>query len=1107
VADLSPALGYAELGARSNFSFLDGASHPQELVATAAELGLAGLSICDTNSLAGVVRGHVTAKRLGLPFAVGARLELLDGSRYLAWPTDRTSYGRLTSLLSRGRIASEKGHCELRRPDLLAHAEGLVLAALPPELPDPGFATRLEADARDLQDRLALPLHLAAWCPHLGRDRAQLNHIAELASHAGARLLATNNVRYHRPHRRRLADVVSAIRLTVIIDRLGLAAEPNAERCLKGPAEMARLFPDHPDALAATLDVLDATQGFSLDQLRYEYPDEILEEGRTPQQTLESRAWAAVVERWPEGVSPDIRQRLAHELRLIEQLGYAPYFLTVHEIVRYARSEGILCQGRGSAANSAVCYVLGVTAVDPSKHDLLFERFVSASRGEPPDIDIDFEHERREEVIQHLYQRYGRDRAAICATVIRYRARSAIREVGKALGLSEDITGKLAKGVWGPGREGGVGEVAESEGLDLSDRRLAMAVELAEEIQDFPRHIATHVGGFVITRGLLTELAVVTNAAMQDRTTLEWDKDDIDALGILKVDVLGLGMLSCIRRAFGLLRQHKRLSLDLASLPKDCPATYEMLRRADSVGVFQVESRAQMNMLPRLRPEKFYDLVVEVAIVRPGPIAGDMVHPYLRRKAGKEPVTFPSPAREHGPADELERVLGKTLGVPLFQEQVMRVAIMAAGFSPDEAEQLRRAMATFKMTGGVAAYRERLVAGMVRRGYERAFAEQVLAQIEGFGSYGFPESHAASFAHLVYASAWIKRHHPAIFTCALLNSQPMGFYSPAQLVRDSREHGVLVREADVNASDWDSTLEPEPRSTGGLALRLGLRLVSGLREDEARALLKARRSRNGAPFSSVEDAALRSGMGRRTLEALAGADAFASTGATRRRANCDAAVAAEGPQSLPLFAVAQGTSGAAMASDAPLMPEPDVTLPQQGEGESVVDDYHATGLTLRRHPLAILRPALDRLRLDDTRALASLRHGAKIRLPGIVLIRQRPGTSKGVIFVTVEDEFGTGNLVVFAKVAEEHRRALVGARLLLAEGRVERLEEAVEVAVNHLIVTRLEDRTELLDRLSLVDRGGDWAERSLGRADEVRRPDPGSRRPTATELPPSRDFR
>jgi error-prone DNA polymerase len=1104
-SEASAAPAFAELGAKSNFSFLDGASHPAELVATAKVLGYAGLGLCDTNTLAGVVRGHVAAKEVGLPFVVGCRLLLENGAAYLVWPTCRASYGRLTALLSRGRMSSPKGECRITRGDLIDAAAGWVLAAVPPTEVDASFATHFRQDAADL-GHLALPLMVAASTTLGGGDIRHLDALTRVAEGTHGQLLATGDVRYHVAARRRLADVLTAIRLGRTVDELGFAAEPNSERRPKPLPEIAVRFARHPEAISNTLRVLEAARGFSLDQLRYEYPDEVIEPGRTAMQTLRSRVEEALSRRWTV-VPEEVSSRLEHELRLIDQLGYAPYFLTVHEIVRFARERGILCQGRGSAANSAVCYVLGVTAVDPAKHDLLFERFVSASRNEPPDIDIDFEHDRREEVIQHLYERYGRERAAICGTVIRYRPRSAIREVGKAMGLSEDVTGRLAKASWGLGAEKDLTDLAASEGLDLSDPRLAMTMEIAGELIDFPRHTATHVGGFVITQGPLIELAVVGNAAMDGRTVLEWDKEDIDQLGILKVDVLALGMLSCLRRSFDLLRRHGGPDHDLATLPRECAETYAMLRRADSVGVFQVESRAQMNMLPRLRPEKFYDLVVEVAIVRPGPIAGDMVHPYLRRKAGKEPVTFPSPAREHGPADELERVLGKTLGVPLFQEQVMRVAIVGAGFSPDEADQLRRAMATFKMTGGVAAYRERLVAGMVRRGYERAFSEQVFAQIEGFGSYGFPESHAASFAHLVYASAWIKRHHPAVFTCALLNSQPMGFYSPAQLVRDAREHDVLVREADVNASEWDSTLEPEPRSTGGLALRLGLRLVSGLREDEARALLKARRSRNGAPFSSVEDAALRSGVGRRTLEALAGADAFASTGATRRRASWDAAVAAEGPQSLPLFAVAQGTSGAAMASDAPLMPEPDVALPQQGEGESVVDDYHATGLTLRRHPLAILRPALDRLRLDDTRALASLRHGAKIRLPGIVLIRQRPGTSKGVIFVTVEDEFGTGNLVVFAKVAEEHRRALVGARLLLAEGRVERLDEAVEVTVNHLIVTRLEDRTKLLERLSLVDQGGDWAERSLGRADEVRRPDPGSRRPTATELPPSRDFR
>lgn len=1111
-------IAFAELGARSNFSFLDGASHPEELVQTAQALGLAGLGLCDSNSLAGVVRGHVAAKAAGLRFVVGCRLVLRDGSAWLAWPTDRAAYGRLTALLSHGRMHAPKGECRLGRDDLLAAAEGWVLAAVPPAEPDAAFATRLRADAAALRRRLVLPLLLAAACTYRGDDQRRLDRLAQMAGAAGpacSGLLATNDVRYHHPARWRLADVLTAIRLRTKVDALGYAAEPNAERHLKPPAEVARLFARHPEAVTNTLRVLDACDGFSLDQLRYEYPEEVLEPGRSAQETLEARVAQALAERWPgHGAPGDIRNRLAHELHLIRELGYAPYFLTVHEIVRFARERGILCQGRGSAANSAICYVLGITAVDPAKHDLLFERFVSASRGEPPDIDIDFEHERREEVIQHLYDRYGRDRAAICATVIRYRPRSALREVGKAMGLSEDITARLAKASWGPGREMDLIALAKAEGLDIADARLAMMLELADELLDFPRHLATHVGGFVITRGPLTELAVVTNAAMEGRTVLEWDKDDIDALGILKVDVLGLGMLSCLRRAFDLLRQHARLEFDLASLPRDCPATYAMLRRADSLGVFQVESRAQMAMLPRLRPEKFYDLVVEVAIVRPGPIAGDMVHPYLRRKWGQEPELYPAPAPEHGRPDELKQVLGKTLGVPLFQEQAMRLAIVAAGFTPEEADQLRRSMATFRHAGGVSRYRDKLVKGMVRRGYEPAFAERVFAQIEGFGSYGFPESHAASFAHLVYASAWVKCHHPAVFACALLNSQPMGFYAPAQIVRDAREHGVVVRPVDVNASDWDCTLEPEPTSTGALALRLGLRLVAGLPEAEARAIVAARRARNGAPFGSVEDLAWRTGCGRKTLEALATADAFAGVGAERRRASWEARGVAGGPRDLPLFAIASGTVEAAMADQSPLLPEPTAVLPAQSEGEAVVDDYLATGLTLRQHPLALLRPRLDQLGCADTRRLNTARPGSWLRLPGLVLIRQRPGTAKGIVFLTVEDEHGAGNLVVYPDVAARDRAALVSGRLLLAEGRVEREAERAEVPIIHLIVRRLTDRSDLLD--GLLQEGGTpdgesqardgsldeaaRAERCSGQAEQ------GARPPKA-RLPASRDFR
>ncbi|MFC7477983.1 error-prone DNA polymerase [Dankookia sp. GCM10030260] len=1098
---------FAELSARSNFSFLDGASHPEELVQTAKALGLAGLGICDLNSLAGVVRGHVAAKAVGLTFRVGCRLRLDDGSEWLAWPGSRVAYGRLTALLSRGRMHAPKGECRISRKALLAAAEGWVLAAIPPARADAVDVAQLRRDAAALRDRLALPLLLAAACTFRGDDRHRLDVLTRLAAQTGTRLLATGDVRYHHPDRRRLADVLTAIRLRTTVDALGYAAEANAERHLKPAAEMARLFADHPEALANSLAALEASGGFSLDQLRYEYPDEVLEPGRSPQETLAGRVAAAQAARWPRGTPPGIAERIAHELRLIAELGYAPYFLTVHEIVRFARDHGILCQGRGSAANSAVCYVLGITAVDPAKHDLLFERFVSASRGEPPDIDIDFEHERREEVIQHLYDRYGRERAAICATVIRYRTRSAVREVGKAMSLSEDVTARLAKGSWGPGHEMGLSALAAAEGLDTADPHLAMALELTEEILDFPRHAATHVGGFVITRGPLVELAVVTNAAMEGRTVLEWDKDDIDALGILKVDVLGLGMLSCLRRAFDLLRRHHRLEHDLASLPRDCPATYAMLRRADSLGVFQVESRAQMNMLPRLRPERFYDLVIEVAIVRPGPIQGDMVHPYLRRKWGQEPVRYPSPAPEHGPPDELERVLGKTLGVPLFQEQAMRLAIVAAGFTPEEADQLRRAMATFKLSGGVTRHQERLVEGMVRRGYQRGFAMRVFQQIEGFGGYGFPESHAASFAHLVYASAWVKCHHPAVFACALLNSQPMGFYAPAQIVRDAREHGVAILAIEVNASDWDSTLEPQPASAGGLALRLGLRLVAGLPEAEARAILAARRARNGAPFTSVEEAAWRAGVGRQALEALAGADAFAGTGPSRRRAGWDARGVANGPQDLPLFAVAAGTEAAAMAAQAPLVPEPAVTLPDPTEGEAVVEDYLATGLTLRRHPLALLRPRLEALGCQDTRQLNAQRAGTKLRLPGLVLIRQRPGSAKGVVFLTVEDEHGVANLVVFERIAARDRAALVSGRLLVAEGRVEREVEQAEVPITHLIVERLIDRSDLLSRLAEIDGNTTdqgWTEKTLGRADEVRRPEPGSRPP---KLPGSRDFR
>jgi len=1068
-----------ELAAVSNFSFLEGASHPRELVEQAKALGHAAIGIADRNSFAGLVRGMVAAEQAGIRFVPGVRIGLTDGQDYLAWPTDRAAYGRLSHFLSVARMQAEKGQCDATREGLIAAAEGLVVAICPPEEIDAAFADRVRRDAAALRPRLALPLFVAAQHRFRGDDRKRLDRLAAL----GAPLLAAGGVRFHAPERRRLADVLTAIRLGTTVDALGFAAAPNAEAHLKPEAEMRRLFAGHEDAVDATSRVLVACR-FSLRELAYEYPDEILDPGLTPQETLEKRVREAVAERWEQGAPARVAAQIAHELRLIAELSYAPYFLTVHEIVRFARSQGILCQGRGSAANSAVCYVLGITSVAPDKHDLLFERFISAARDEPPDIDVDFEHERREEVIQHIYQRYGRERAAIAATVIRYRDRSAIREIGKAMGLSEDVTGRLAKSVWGAGAAS-IAEIAADQGLNPEgDPRLAMACELTEELLDFPRHLATHVGGFVITRGRLTELAIVTKAAMIDRHTIEWDKDDIEALRILKVDVLGLGMLSCIRRCFDLIARHGGPRLTLAAVPQDDRATYAMLRRADSLGVFQVESRAQMNMLPRLRPSTFHDLVIEVAIVRPGPIQGDMVHPYLRRKNGEEPVTYPSEA--------LEKVLGKTLGVPLFQEQAMQIAIVGAGFTPTRADELRRAMATFRHVGTIWQFQQEFIEGMARNGYDRDFAERCFRQIEGFGTYGFPESHAAAFAQLVYVSAWLKCHHPAAFACALLNSQPMGFYAPAQIVRDAREHGVEVRPVDVLASDWDCTLED-------VALRLGMRLVNGLARAAADRIVSTR------PATSLPDLIRAAALDRGAVEHLAEADAFRGLGLDRRAALWEAA-AVEAPAPHPADRRSAGTPSLIQ----PDLLEPAARLPTVTAGEATVLDYTATGLSLRRHPLALLRPRLAAEKLADTRRLNAARRGAWLRLPGLVLVRQRPGSAKGVVFFTVEDEWGVANLVLYPDLARQFRAAVVGARLVVAEGRVERVEAAVPII--HLIVRKLIDRSELLADLAALDDTQGRADahdpwtRSLARADEVRRPDLRGDPEPRVKLPASRDF-
>ncbi|WP_299440452.1 error-prone DNA polymerase [uncultured Rhodospira sp.] len=1032
---------YAELDVTTNFTFLRGASHPDELVVTAAALGLRAMAVTDRNTLAGVVRAWTAARDTGLHLIVGCRLDLEDAPSVLVYPTDRAAYGRLCGLLTLGRRRAPKGSCLLVRDDLASHAAGLIAVVLPPEEGD------LDPVARDVvafREIFTDGCHLAARCRLDGRDAGRLAALAAVAARTGVPLVATNGVRMHTPARRPLLDVLTCIREHVTVETAGWRLAANAEAHLKSPADMAALFAAYPDALARTVEIADRC-AFDLAELRYEYPDDITPPGRTPQAYLEDLTRAGMAWRWPDGAPERVRTTIAHELTVIQQLGYAPYFLTVYDIVRFARSQGILCQGRGSAANSAVCYCLGITAIDPATFDLLFERFVSAARDEPPDIDVDFEHERREEVIQYIYTKYGRDRAGLAATLITYRSRSALRDVGKALGLSQDAVSALSGTVWGGSSRPLEDAHVREAGLDPDDPRLRLALSLVEEIRGFPRHLSQHVGGFVLTRGPLHDSVPIENAAMADRTVIQWDKDDLDALGMLKVDVLALGMLTCVRKAFDLLRETGGPDLTLATVPADDAGVYDMLCAADSLGVFQVESRAQMSMLPRLRPRCFYDLVIEVAIVRPGPIQGDMVHPYLRRRQGLEPVRYPSGA--------LRRTLEKTLGVPLFQEQAMRIAIDGAGFSPSEADSLRCAMATFRRAGTIHGLRDRFVAGMLRNGHERAFAEACFRQIEGFGEYGFPESHAASFALLVYVSAWLKRHHPAAFACALLNSQPMGFYSAAQIVRDAREHGVAVQPVDVTRSAWDNTLEPAGGSggPGGLALRLGFRQVKGLSGPAARAacerLVAARAVRR---FRDAEDLWRRAGLSADVLEKLANADALAGLGLDRRDALW--AVKRLTAPPLPLFAV----SGASEIGA-----EPDVDLPDLREGEAVVEDYRSLRLTLRAHPLALLRPDVERDGVMSTRRLRAAADGARVRVGGLVVCRQRPGTAKGVLFITLEDELGVANLIVPARVFEANRRAVLRARLLYAEGRFQ-----TDGEVQHVLVSHLTDRTDRLAGLT-----------------------------------------
>ncbi|SHO67261.1 error-prone DNA polymerase [Pseudoxanthobacter soli DSM 19599] len=1083
---------YAELQVSSHFSFLRGASSCEELFATAALLGIEAIGIVDRNSLAGMVRAYEAARATGVRLVVGCRLDLADGMSVLVYPTDRSAYARLCRLLSLGKKRGGKGKCHLEWDDLAGHAEGLIAILVPDEADD---LCRLQLGR--LAEAFADRAYLALTLRRRPNDPLRLWQLSGLAAKMRVATVVTNDVLFHAPEQRILQDVVTCIRHNVTIDDLGARRERHADRYLKPPPEMHRLFARYPDALARTVEIMERCR-FSLDELSYQYPHERIHPGLTAQEALEKETWAGAAWRYPAGLPDKVRATLQHELALIRKLDYAPYFLTVLSIVRYARSQDILCQGRGSAANSAVCFVLGITSIDPQRIDLLFERFVSEERHEPPDIDVDFEHNRREEVMQWVLDSYGRDRAALCATVIRYRSRGALRDVGKALGLPEDLIRSLSVHISGWSRGGVAQEQFEGLNLNLDDRRLQLTLELAGRLTGAPRHLSQHPGGFVLTHDRLDELVPIEPAAMADRQVIEWDKDDIDVLRFMKVDVLALGMLSCMKGAFELLKKHKGLDLDLAAIPDDDPKTYAMIQKADTLGTFQIESRAQMSMLPRLKPKEFYDLVIQVAIVRPGPIQGDMVHPYLRRRDGKEDVHYPRP--------ELANVLKKTLGVPLFQEQAMRVAIECAGFTPGEADRLRKSMATFKSKGGVSEFRDRLVDGMVRNGYEREFAERTFRQLEGFGSYGFPESHAASFALIAYASAWMKCRHPDVFCAALLNAQPMGFYAPAQIVRDAREHGIEVRPVCVATSAWDCTLEPGlPAATGGgyalgpasrdgradapvFAVRLGLRMVKGLSKVHADAIAAARTAK---PFASVDDLWRRAGVPSEALHELAKADAFRpALGLARREALW--AIRALRNEPLPLFAAADRRQG----ETAPEAREPEVALRPMTAGSEVVEDYGHTGLSLRHHPLRFLRADLERQRIQTCAEAVAARAGRWVEVAGLVLVRQRPGSAKGVMFITLEDETGIANVVVWEKMFERYRRVIVAAGMIAVRGRVQREGEVV-----HIVAHRLIDRSA--DLAGVGEREANFP-LPHGRGDEfhhgVPGPDPRGRPPRASRM-------
>ena len=1065
-------MDYTELQVTTNFSFLRGASHPEEIIERAAELGYRGIAVTDRNTLAGIVRAHAEARGRKIRFIPACRLDLPDGPDLLAYPTDRDAYARLSSLLTKGNLRAEKGECHLSKADVYEYAKDMKFIVVPPVSLgadfnfEPGFGKALE----EYREALGCNLYLGASFSYSGDDHKKLFRLSQLGARLEIPMVATNDAHYHVPERKELQDILTCIREKCTIHTAGFRLHQNAERYLKPIGEMQRLFRQYPAALARTQEITEACS-FSLDELKYIYPEEITSEGRTPMEELVYLTRKGAREHFGEAVPKKIKATIEMELEFIGRKGYASYFLTVYDYVREAKARGILCQGRGSAANSVVCYCLGITAVDPSKFKLLFARFMSDARNEPPDIDVDFEHERREEIMQYIYEKYGRDRAGIVATVTQVHWKGAVRDVGKVMGLSVDAINVLSKSKYEFTEDWFAGKPAASGSFDAKDPHLRKVLELTGQYIGFPRQLGQHTGGFVITQNKLHDLCPILNARMEDRTCIEWNKDDIEALGFMKVDVLALGMLTCIRKAFDLARRHYGLELTLANIPQDDPKVYDMIGHADTVGVFQIESRAQMSMLPRLKPETFYDLVIEVAIVRPGPIQGDMVHPYLRRRNGQEPVEYPS--------KELEEILGRTLGVPLFQEQAMEIAIVAAGFTPAEADGLRRSMATFKAKGKVTQYREKLVTGMMEKGYTQEFAMRVFKQLEGFGSYGFPESHAASFALLVYVSSWIKCYYPDVFAAALLNSQPMGFYQPAQIVIDTRKRGVEVRPADINYSQWDNCLEEQ--AGRHRAVRLGFRQIKGLGENDMLVLLSGRKTayRN---INQLVDA----GVPQPALERLADADAFRSIGLDRRQALWEISALHDHP------------SGVFTGTPSESTRERLTTLPPMTTGEHVIRDYASTALSLKAHPVSFARWKLNQLQVTPTSGLSAMKNGMFVRVCGLITVRQHPSTAKGVLFITIEDETGFANLVVWEKTFEKYRKEILQSRLLLVAGKLQ-----IEGEVIHVVVRSCHNMNGIM-RLE---------EQNTGKAVNSGTKEAGSKgknlttKPVQRELFPSRDFR